>query len=70
MDEKTPTTIRRTAMDMLARRDHSLHELRSKLARRFSSATDLIADEVDKLKQEGLVWPRPQVQMDIVLKVL
>ncbi|HJN50428.1 MAG: regulatory protein RecX [Pseudomonadales bacterium] len=54
MDEKTPTTIRRTAMDMLARRDHSLHELRSKLARRFSSATDLIADEVDKLKQEGL----------------
>jgi|TARA_Y100000310_G_scaffold344278_1_gene456180 regulatory protein len=54
MDDRTPVAVRRAAMDMLARRDHSVKELRTKLARRFSSATELISTEVDKLKEEGL----------------
>lgn len=54
MDEIAPSTIRRAAMDMLARREHSVKELRIKLARRFSSAVELIATEVAKLNEEGL----------------
>ncbi len=41
-------------MDMLARREHSVKELRLKLARRFSSEVELIAAEVEKLMEEGL----------------
>lgn len=54
MDEKAPVTIRRAAMELLARRDHSVKELRTKLARRFSSAVELIVAEVAKLEEEGL----------------
>jgi len=54
MDEITPSTIRRAAMDMLARREHSVNELRFKLTKRFSSALELISTEVEKLKKEGL----------------
>ena len=41
-------------MDMLARREQSVEELRFKLNRRFSAKAELIADEVAKLKEEGL----------------
>jgi regulatory protein len=54
MDEITPSTVRRAAMDMLARREHSVKELHLKLARRFSSEVELIAAEVAKLMEEGL----------------
>lgn len=54
MDDNAPVTIRRAAMELLARRDHSVQELHRKLARRFSSAVELIAAEVAKLEQQGL----------------
>ena len=46
--------IRRAAMDLLARREHSKRELFYKLRRRFPSKTILIEDEVETLNQEGL----------------
>ncbi|NVK12019.1 MAG: regulatory protein RecX [Gammaproteobacteria bacterium] len=43
---------RRAAMDLLARREHSSHELATKLARRFDS--ELIHDAVSSLQEDGL----------------
>jgi regulatory protein len=54
MNDITPSTIRRAAMDMLARREQSADELRFKLGRRFSSNLELITREVAKLIDEGL----------------
>ena len=49
----TPAEIRRSAMDLLARREHSRRELRDKLKRRFADLA-LIDRELDRLAQEQL----------------
>jgi regulatory protein len=49
----TPVDVRRAAMDLLARREHSCRELFDKLARRFDDAA-LIRQELDRLAAEGL----------------
>ena len=46
--------IRRAAMDLLARREHSRQELGQKLLRRFSGQQDAIDIEIDRLNEEGL----------------
>jgi len=50
--EKSPLTVRQAALDLLARREHAVDELRQKLKRRFAKA------EVDftlhQLAEEGL----------------
>ena len=53
MDEASATAIRRAAMDLLARREHSRHELQQKLAQRFSDR-DLIDSELARLSDERL----------------
>lgn len=45
-------SVRRAAMDLLARREHSRHELLSKLSKRF--APELLATELERLQDEGL----------------
>ena len=47
------TDIRRAAMDLLARREHSFQELADKLLRRFGP-TSLIIGELERLREEGL----------------
>jgi len=49
----TPADIRLTAMNLLARREHSLKELRQKLRRRFADE-QLIDHELARLAQENL----------------
>ncbi len=46
--------IRRTAMNLLARREHAQLELVNKLRRRFSNSEALIVEQVEKLTREGL----------------
>lgn len=41
-------------MDLLARREHSFHELNNKLKRRFRDNPDLIVQELQKLSEQGL----------------
>ena len=54
-DETNPRVeIRRAAMDLLARREHSKREIRQKLSKRFSSYPDLMEVEIDILSKEGL----------------
>ncbi len=48
-----PGEIRRAAIDLLARREHSRHELAGKLGRRFAD-TAAIASQVDDLAAAGL----------------
>lgn len=48
-----PSEVRRAAMNLLARREHSAGELRQKLGRRFADA-DLVEAQVERLAQEGL----------------
>lgn len=53
-----PADIRRSAMDLLARREHSGDELRQKLRRRFGSDPDIqqqIDAQLDRLIDEGLL---------------
>lgn len=50
----TPVAVRRAAMDLLARREHGRVELERKLRQRGASA-DLIASELDRLAEEGLL---------------
>lgn len=45
--------IRRAAMNLLARREHSYQELLTKLSRRFE-CNDLIAEQLTKLRHENL----------------
>lgn len=54
MQQISPVTVRRAAMDMLARREHSQQELREKLRRKFSSERDLIDGELARLRRDGL----------------
>mgnify|MGYP001178974911 CR=1 FL=1 len=53
-DIKKSATIRRAAMDLLARREHSHTELFRKLLRRFSHDSELIESEIETLNREGL----------------
>jgi regulatory protein len=48
-----PIDIRRAAMDLLARREHSYKELQTKLSRRFDDA-DLVAQQLDELIADNL----------------
>lgn len=53
MDDVSAIDIRRVAMDLLARREHSKRELQQKLTLRFSNS-DLVAQEIDRLCEEHL----------------
>ena len=52
-DEVTPADVRLAAMNLLARREHSLKELHQKLRRRFAD-DDLVSGELARLVEEGL----------------
>lgn len=49
----TPADIRMSAMNLLAMREHSVHELKSKLAKKFDQH-NWIDSEVNKLIRDGL----------------
>lgn len=53
MNDASAKDIRRAAMDLLARREHSQRELQQKLALRFSNR-DLIDNEIERLRDERL----------------
>ncbi|MDT8922312.1 recombination regulator RecX [Pseudomonas taiwanensis] len=50
----TPVAVRRTAMDLLARREHGRVELTRKLRQR-GAPEELIQPELDRLAEEGLL---------------
>ena len=50
----TPVAIRRSALDLLARREHSYVEMLRKLRQR-GAATDQVEIELDRLQEEGLL---------------
>lgn len=52
--EVTAVDVRRAAMDLLARREHSRQELQRKLARRFAVDAEVIFSVINQLTQEGL----------------
>ena len=49
-----PSDVRRAAMDLLARREHSRYEILGKLTRRFGDNPKLFEQEIGKLTDEGL----------------
>lgn len=51
--EVTPASVRMSAMNFLAMREHSAYELKTKLAKKFDQH-DWIDAEIDKLKRECL----------------
>lgn len=53
MQKEVQKEIRRAAMNLLARREHSKKELTEKLSRRFNDF-DSLALQLDRLEQEGL----------------
>ena len=55
IDTKDLSVLRQAAMDFLARREHSLHELRTKLIRKFPEVSPtLVLAVLSRLKTEGL----------------
>lgn len=52
--EVTATDVRRAAMDLLARREHSKQELQQKLGKKFSACPELVEEAVRALDREGL----------------
>ena len=55
IDIKDLTVLRQAAMDFLARREHSSHELRTKLIRKFPAASPTLVQAVlSRLKEEGI----------------
>ena len=54
MTEVKSSDVRRAAMDLLARREHSKHEIFLKLTRRLGDHPELFEQEVGKLTNEGL----------------
>ena len=46
--------VRRAAMDLLARREHTRKELAQKLSKKFRAVPEIVEEELDKLKAEGL----------------
>ena len=53
-DSLNPADVRRSAMNLLARREHSRRELHDKLLTRYPSASGVISDEIDRLTEEHL----------------
>ena len=51
---ETPVAIRRTALDLLARREHTRLELQRKLLQR-EAASELLEIELDRLEEDGLL---------------
>jgi regulatory protein len=56
---RSPTTpgpgdVRRAAMNLLARREHARKELVQKLSKKFSAIPEIVEEELDKLRAEGL----------------
>lgn len=51
---ETPAAIRRTALDLLARREHSYAEMLRKLRQR-GAATEMAEVELDRLQDDGLL---------------
>ena len=51
--EKTPADVRLAAMNLLARREHSVRELRNKLKRRFPDHS-MIDDQIARLTGQNL----------------
>lgn len=49
-----PRDIRRAAMDLLARREHTRRELTEKLLKRFPH-TDIVDEQLNRLSTEGLL---------------
>ena len=54
MTDIKPSDVRRAAMDLLARREHSRYELLLKLTRRLGDNPELFEQEIGKLTEEGL----------------
>ena len=54
MTDVKPPDVRRAAMDLLARREHSRYEISLKLTRRLGDNPELYEREVGKLTDEGL----------------
>ena len=54
MTDIKPSDVRRAAMDLLARREHSRYELLLKLTRRLGDNPELFEQEIGKLTDEGL----------------
>ncbi len=54
MNQTSTTAIRRAAMDLLARREHSFLELTNKLRKRFPESLDDLQAVVQRLSDEGL----------------
>ena len=54
MDLSDPKKIRSKLLDYLARREHSDHELRTKLRKKVESIEEL-ENQIEKLKIEGLI---------------
>ena len=52
--DTTPRDVRRAAMDLLARREHSRRELLEKLLRRYPFE-DIVCEQLDRLQSEGLL---------------
>jgi regulatory protein len=57
--DRSPTTpgpgdVRRAAMNLLARREHARKELVQKLRKKFSAIPEIVEEELDKLRAEGL----------------
>jgi len=50
----TPTQVRQTALNLLARREHSYYELKQKLQQR-NYPLELITEQLDRLKSQGLI---------------
>lgn len=51
---ETPVAIRRTALDLLARREHTRLELQRKLLQR-EAVSELLEIELDRLEEDGLL---------------
>jgi regulatory protein len=49
-----PGDVRRAAMNLLARREHARKELVQKLRKKFSAIPEIVEEELDKLRAEGL----------------
>ena len=54
LHQDSSSDIRRAAMDLLARRDHTREELSRKLCKQFSSEPESVEEELSKLGDEGL----------------
>ena len=55
MSDFDTANLRRASMEFLARREHSVHELRQKLLKKFSDATESVVNvALDQLEKDNL----------------